>query len=148
MKWRTLEYYQKSKSADWFWAVGLVTIIAAGVSVYFNNVLLAILIVLSAVTLVMFAVRHPKELDVELMEKGIRINKTLYPFSSLESFWIDEDIYPPRLLLKSKSVFSPLIVVMIENVSLEDVEDHLIQKIEMEEMSEPFLQRLLEHLGF
>lgn len=148
MKWTTLEYHHPERTSDWFWGVGLVTVAGAGAAFYFNNILFAVLILLSAVTLIIFALRHPREIEVELSEKGVRIEKTLYPYSSLESFWIDEEIEPARLLIKPESLFAPLVAVMIEEVDLDELEQFLVERIQMEELEEPFFQRIMEHLGF
>lgn len=148
MKWTTLEYEPSHRGADWYWALGLMALLGAGVAIYFNNVLFAILIVLSAIILISFAVRTPKEIDVEISKKGVRIQTVLYPFSSLEGFWVDEDIHPPRLILKSKKFFSPLIVLMIEDVEVVKLEMLLENHIEMIELEEPFISRIMDHLGF
>lgn len=148
MKWITLEYHHPERSSDWFWAVGLITVLGTLAALYFNNILFAILIILSGTILFIFALRHPDEIEVELSEKGVRIEKTLYPYLSLESFWIDEDITPPRLLLKPKSLFAPLVAVMIEDVDNDDIEQFLLKQLPMDELEEPFLQRLAEYLGF
>ena len=72
----------------------------------------------------------------------------LYPFLTLESFWIDTLHPEPKILLKSKQMFMTYISVPIEEVDPEDVRAILLRYIAETEHVEPFSQKLLEVLGF
>ncbi|MFZ3043564.1 MAG: hypothetical protein WA058_00430, partial [Minisyncoccia bacterium] len=55
VEWEGREYDHGSKSADWYWALGIVAIASAIASVLFGNYLLAVLIVIAAATLALHA---------------------------------------------------------------------------------------------
>ncbi len=151
ISWKALDHIKENKSEDWFWIVGIIAVGMIILTVFFNNILFALLIALATFTSFLLAHSAPREIDYEINRKGVRAGDTIYPFSSLESFWIvDEDGYErDRVLLKSKKLFMPIITVPVGNgADLEDVRDCLLDYINEEELHEPFYEYLMHLLGF
>ena len=114
LSWETLEYFHTEKTTDWYWIVGIVTISVAIISIILNNLIFAILILVSSFVLSLFASRKPAVIRIEIDDNGVKVGKTFYPYSSLESFWIETREFHPKILIKSKKVFMHLIVIFIE----------------------------------
>jgi len=148
ISWHTEEYNHEKKSADWYWAVGIVAVSAAAASVLMNNVLLAILITIGAFSLMLLASRPPEIIEIKIDESGIIVGKYRYPFSNLESFWINEHTNPPRLLITSKKTFAPHIIILVKDVSVEGLRSRLRERVKEEEQHESLIQLIMEHLGF
>lgn len=148
IEWDAPEHHHTEKNNDWYWAVGIITITAAVISVVLNNVMFAILIVVSAFALVVHAAKRPKVVHIEINDRGIVIDRVLYPFLTLESFWIDAHEFPSKILLKSHKLFMPYITVHIEDVDPEQVRDILLNYIAETEHIEPLSQKILERFGF
>ncbi len=147
--WHTLEYKKKEKTADWYWAVIIIAVSIVVISIIIHNILFAVLVVLSVTTLLMFANREPLIIEVEINSKGIRVEKELYPFSSLEAFWVDEsEEDEPKIIIKSKKVVMPLVVIPIDEYNHEDIRLVLLDKLEEKEMHEPLPQKIMAKLGF
>lgn len=149
---KTIEYLYWEKGSDWFWALGIITLSGALLAAIFGNFLLAILILLAAFTLAMYAVRKPKTVDVKINRKGVTVGKLFYPYSSLESFWIEHYGEFSKLLLKSKKMIMPYIIVIIpeepEDLNSEMVMDLLDEYLPQEEHSESVFEKVMERLGF
>ncbi len=75
-------------------------------------------------------------------------DSTLYPFLSLESFWIPHDEFPAKIILKSHKMFMPYIVMYIDEVDPEEVRQVLLKYIAETEHHEHLLKKILERLGF
>lgn len=149
LEWNALEHEHIHKNSDWFWALGIIAIAGAAAAIIFSNILFAIVILVGAFTLAINAAKKPSRADFKINERGVIINNTLYPYSSLESFWIEDKEYaPPKLLIKSKKLLSTHIIIPIENVSVADVRDYLLDRINEEEDSEPLSQKIAELFGF
>ncbi|OHB04327.1 MAG: hypothetical protein A3B14_02555 [Candidatus Zambryskibacteria bacterium RIFCSPLOWO2_01_FULL_45_21] len=149
LQWNTLEYEHRERGSDWFWAVGILTVAIAITSIIFNNVLFAIVILLSGFTLALFAARHPKSVEITIDEKGVRLDSYFYPYHSLESFWVDDrGEGQHKILIKSQKLIMPYIVVPIEEVSSEEVRETLSKYLPEVFHAESNLQKLLERLGF
>ncbi len=147
INWQTPEYHYKEKGADWYWALGVITISIATASFMLNNILFAIFIAIGGFTLALYGRRRPSVIQVEIQHRGIAVDKTLYPFSSLASFWVD-DQRDPKLVLISKKVLSPYIVIPLGDMDPELIRDVLLEVVQEEAHTEPPTQKIMEYLGF
>ncbi|KND46706.1 MAG: hypothetical protein AB201_02595 [Parcubacteria bacterium C7867-006] len=150
LSWNTIEYLHQEKTADWYWIVSIVSVSIAIISIIMNNVIFAILVIVSSFTLMLFASKKPSEVEVDIDDMGIRVGNILYPYRNLDSFWVETREFNDRILLKSKKIFMPLIIIFIEEAQVRpaDVRALLIKHLPEEEHSEPFLEKLLVYLGF
>jgi hypothetical protein len=147
--WQTLEYEPRKKSTDWYWALGIIAVSAAVTAIILGNILFAILILIGAFLVGIFAAKDPEIINCEINDRGVVINKTLYPYKDLDSFWVE--IYSEedgKLILKSKKTLMPHIVIPIEEASPESVHEKLLEHLEEEEMSESISEKILELFGF
>ncbi|MHB0978286.1 MAG: hypothetical protein ACYC1K_02715 [Minisyncoccota bacterium] len=149
IEWDGHEYEHKERSSDWFWAVGIITVAVALTSIILGNIIFALLIIVSAFALLLFINRPPETLHIIVDEKGITKGRVRYPFDTLHSFYIDIDHPHKKILLRSKKMFMPLIVVPLgEKVDIENVETNLLKFIPQEPLVLPFAEQILEYLGF
>ncbi|MDO8430672.1 MAG: hypothetical protein Q7S72_01630, partial [Candidatus Taylorbacteria bacterium] len=105
--WDAHEHIHIEKNNDWYWAVGIISITAAALAFIFNNIIFGILIIVGAFAIVVHAAKKPRIIHNEINDRGIVIDNILYPFLSLESFWIDAHIHPAKIILKSHKTFMP-----------------------------------------
>jgi hypothetical protein len=147
--WQAHEYEPRERTADWFWAVGIISIGLAVASIIMGNLLFGILIILASFTLSMFAARPPEILDVVIDEMGIRMGDRLYPYRSLESFWIETE-GDQKILVKSQKLLMPYIVVPIPDGELDIEAIHHLLSAHIPESfhAESPLEKILERLGF
>lgn len=148
ISWNAPEHLHTEKNPDWYWAVGIVTLALAAVAFIFGNVITGIFVLVAALALVLHASRTPRVIYHEINDRGIVIGDRLYPFLSLESFWIPHDKLPPKILLKSHKLLMPLIVVIIDEADPEEVREVMLKYIAETEHREHFLKHFLERLGF
>ena len=150
ISWQTPEYEHFKKTPDWFWAVGIISASIVIASILFGNYLLAIFVLLAVFSLGMYSVREPRIIDIKIDPIGITIHNTLFPFATLEAFHIDARGHIPKVLIKSKKTFVPLITIIIdeETISTEEIHSLLAYHLPEEELSEPTLVQLMDFLGF
>ncbi|MEK7194555.1 MAG: hypothetical protein AAB660_02610 [Patescibacteria group bacterium] len=149
LEWEAHDYEHKERSSDWFWAAGIVTLAIAFASIIFGNIIFGVLILVSAVSLALFINRPPENIHASVTDKGIQREKTFYPFETLESFWIDIEHPHNKIILRSKKMFMPLILVPLgTNINAEQLHTHLEKHLKEEYHSLPFVEKILEYLGF
>src|SRR3989338_565674 len=149
IEWDTHEYEHKERSQDWFWAVGIVTLAVAVTSVILGNIIFAILVLTAVFALAIFINRPPENVRVTVDETGITRGRVRYPYESLKSFWLDEDHPFPKIILQSTKPLMPLIVVPLgKEVDAIKVKDTLSRFLTEEYHSLPFVEKMLEYLGF
>jgi len=147
--WQTLEYQSRTKSGDWFWAIGIIAVSAAAAAILFKNFLFGILIIIATFTLMLQAARKPRLIQFEINQTTIAAGPVAYPFSSLESFWLDEtNPTDRRLLLKSKNLTAMLIAIPLGDTEPQIIRDFLANRLTEAELHEPLAQKIMEALGF
>jgi len=110
LNWEISTHEHKERSADWYWALGLLSLAGAGLSIFFGNILLAVILLLGGGSLGFLVARGPREHAVRLDQKGLTLDGTLYSYKNIGSFWVEETA-EPKLLVSTSGVLHPQLVV-------------------------------------
>lgn len=131
-EWHGVEYEHNPKSADWYWAIGIVAT-ALGIAVLlFGNYLLALVVVVATTTLVLHARRHPPKHRFAIIEGGLLIDSDLFMFDRMHSFSMFEYIEgnrPPVLSIKYDSWIHPHLLIPLNHVDADALYAHLLSHI-------------------
>ena len=148
LQWSALEYEEKERTDDWFWALGIIVVAGSLASIIFNNYFFAALLILSGLLLGFFAMKKPEEINYELNHQGLVIKHRLFPFENIRAFWVQ--IEPkPILFIKSDRLFFPIISIPIADHMAENVHAIFSTKaIPEEEMRTHPSEIIMEFLGF
>ncbi len=153
--WQAHEYIFQEKTSDWYWAVGIIGASVAVISLIFGNIIFALLIALCTFCLMLFGAKEPALVRFEINKTGVLIDRRLYPYGTLQSFWVEDNRHrghQSKLFLKSKRLAVPLIAVPLEGheegVNPEDIRDFLLDHLLEDEHAEPLGQKVLEFFGF
>lgn len=148
LEWTALEYEEKDRSVDWFWALGIIAVCSSVAAIIYRNYLFAFFIILAAVLLGLMAVRRPESTTFKITEKGLELGRDKYPYEKLKSFHILEKESGDVLLVMSNRSVIPLISVPLGDRLPDDVRTVLIKYIPEEERAEPTAHKIMEYLGF
>lgn len=151
LRWEGYEHQHIERGADWFWALGIISITTALIVLLFGNFLFSVLILIAGATIGLLASKQPPIATFEITGRGLVIDDRLYPYDIMEAFWIEyETPAGPTLLLDTRRVFAPHLVIPIaETIDTDAVREHFIQNgVPETELQEPLSHRLLEFLGF
>lgn len=148
--WKAHEYEYVEKDSNWFWAVGVITVSATLVSILVGNILFAVFAILAGFTLSLHAARKPDLQNFEINPKGLMVDEILYPYQTLESFWVDDLTRDnPKIILKSSKLFMPYIIIPYPSgEDAEELRDYLGYYLDEEEMYEPLSHKIMEYLGY
>jgi hypothetical protein len=153
LQWSALEYEEKERSHDWFWALGIIVVTSSIAAIIYGNYFFAVLLILSGVLLGFFAIKKPDVVFYELNEKGLQAKNRLYPYDNIKSFWVqrtDEELkHRPTLFIKSQRVFMPVISIPIDMSLAAQIRSMMLQKnVTEEEMKEHVSEKIMDSLGF
>lgn len=149
ISWKTLEYKKKEKTADWYWAVGIITMSLIIISIILKNYSFVVLLVVAIITTYIFSTKDPELLEVKIDKRGLIVNKNMYPFATLESFWVDiSEENNHKLILRSKKTLMTLIIIPIDEINHLDIRDFLLKYLPEIEMHEPTIYKIMDRLGF
>lgn len=148
IEWSALEYEEKERSTDWFWALGIIIVTSSAAAIIYENYFFAVLLVLSGILLGFFAVKKPDLIIYELNDKGLKIRTRFFLYENIKSFWVRIEI-KPTLFIKSERLFMPIISIPIENSIADEIREFLFAKnVLEEEMKEHPSEKIMESLGF
>lgn len=149
LKWIAPEFDHQEKDRSWFIIFGL---IAAGLflwAVLTKNILFALLIILSYFSLSIYAVKKPKNLKLAITSRGIRIDKTLYEYDNLRSFWIFYN--PPHhkeLSIRSRKTVMPYIKIPLGEINPAEVRKYLVKYIPEKKQEESLIDNIARNLRY
>jgi hypothetical protein len=150
-EWYGQEYEHNPKSADWYWAVGIIATALVIAAVLFDNYLVAALIVIAAITISLHAAKHPPTHRFAITEHGLLIDHELYPYENMHSFAMFEHIeggHPPVLSIKNDSWFSPHLLISLHEVDADELYIHLLERIDEGEHPHSLSDLVASWLGF
>lgn len=146
--WDAPEHHHVEKSADWFFVLTILTVAVVIAAVLVGNYLFAILCGVAGITLAIAAGRPPRIIPFAVTARGVRVGDSLFPYTTLTAYHIDEDhVRGPQLLVLSKQRFMPLIVLPIPAEYVDDIEDVLQGRLAEDYLEESFFQVALEAIG-
>lgn len=149
--WEGQEYEHNPRTADWYWALGILGTAGIIAAILFGNILLAVLILVAALAIALHAAKHPPTHRFSLTEDGLIIGNDLHPFARMRSFSVLEDIegaYPPVLSIKTESVFAPHLVIPLDGVDADGVYALLLQNVDEGEHPHTLPDLVAAWLGF
>ncbi len=149
--WEEHEYIFQEKTNDWYWAVGIIAFSITVISIIFGNALFALLILVGIITLTIFASKPPRLVRFEINKSGIIIEKSFFPYATLDTFWIEDNTHtgkPSKLFIKSNKTLAPMIAIPLGNMDAQEVRDFLMGHIIEEHHIEALSEKILEYLGF
>ena len=141
------EYYEKNK--DWYWSVGIVSIGFFILAIILENWLFALLAVLGGFTVAMHGSKKPREIRFSITSRGILANDVLYPYDSLQHFWINYD--PPRhksLYLISKKLAQTQLNIPLGQADPNEVREQLLKFLDEREIEESLFDAIARFLRF
>lgn len=150
-EWEGREHEHNPRTADWYWALGILAVALAIAAILFSNYLLALLIVVAAVSLALHGAKYPAIHRFRLTEQGLLIGDNLHPFSQMKSFSVLEDIdgeLPPILSIKTENWLSPHLVIPLAEVDADGVYAHLLANVDEGEHPHTINDVVAGWLGF
>ena len=148
--WEADEFEYYAKKIDWYWWLGALVLVGSGAAIYFKNYFFAAFILLAGVVIVMYTRQTPDPMEVSVSEQGVKIDGVMYPYRTLDGFWIAEhENGHIHLLLHSPTAYSPLHSIPVPDfIDILDLREYLAVFLQEREMTEPLLQRIGHRLKF
>jgi hypothetical protein len=148
IEWSTPEYKHKERDNDWFWTIGLITIVACGIAIWLGNYVFAIFLLVSGASLILFSIRHPHMLGYTIETKGLTMHKEMHEWKNIKSFWIKKGDDESKLLIETSKYFLPVYTILIPNNLVDKINEQLMKVIPKKEIEESRSMAFAEKIGF
>lgn len=147
--WEAYEHHHDKKPSEWFLILGIMTLSLTIASVLLGNTLFGIVIIVGGALVALVATREPKIISYAVTQRGLRIDDSLYPYTALECFCIDEESnFGPQLLVKSEKMFMPLLILPLPEDAQHEIEQIVAERLPEQHLEEPFAHKVLEFFRF
>lgn len=147
--WQLKNRQQKRRRTHWvilFIIIGLSLLILGLVQ---KNFIFIVLVLLSLFMFYRFNKISQVNMSFLINQQGVTIDKTLYPYDHLKSFWI---FYAPggrqELSLESKKNIMPYIRIPLGNQNPKQIRDWLLQYLPEKEQEESLVDVIAHRLRF
>jgi hypothetical protein len=149
INWIALEYEEKERGNDWFWALGIIVVTSSIASFIYGNYFFGLLIIIGGILMGAFAIKKPDLVEYEMSDKGLKIRNRLFPYKNIKHFWVQKEDGEPTLFIKSERVFMPIISMPIDQDLAEEIRNLMLANNVIEEkMKDHPGEKIMDSLGF
>lgn len=148
-EWEAEGYVFEEKSADWYWALGVIAVAGAIASILFGNIILALLVLVASATLAIANAKRPRMHRFRITDEGVMIDENLYEYDSILSFSVLEYIDPklPTVLsLKTKKPLAPHLLIPIADYDPLEIYEFFEEHIEEGQHDQSIVDRVIDLL--
>lgn len=136
--WEAPEYVAHERGLTWKIIMITTIALAAGLSWYFDDWSLALVIVVFAGVYSLVHLQHPRHVQIKISEIGIKVGFRKYSYSRIKAFWL---IYEPpfvqTLNIRVEGDFIGDITIQLGDQAPAAIREYLISKVpELEGKSE------------
>ncbi|NCU28549.1 MAG: hypothetical protein EOM85_02670 [Candidatus Moranbacteria bacterium] len=150
IKWSAPEYVHKEHNNDWFWTIGLVTILACIGAVWYGSYVFAIFLFVSGICLIMFTVKMPRIFEFTMDSKGIKVDREMFEWKQIKSFNLKEleDGEYNKLIIETTKHFLPIYGFFVpKNISAQ-IKTEISKASTESEIEESRTVQFAEKIGF
>ncbi|MDB4991776.1 MAG: protein of unknown function with transrane region [Parcubacteria group bacterium] len=147
--WEGREFAFEEHGADWYWALGIITIAAVLTAFLFSNILLALVILAGAVTIGLQAAKHKKTHRFAVYDNGVSVDDSMYLYVDMRDFAILEYIdtsLPTALSIKTNHILSPHLLIPIHDYDPEEIYRYISNHLPEGMHEETLLDRITSFL--
>lgn len=148
--WQSPEFIYYHKSPGWYLGLAIFGLITMGYAVWRTDYLMLFTLIVMFTVAYFYAGRKPKTITVTLSGKGVSLDKNLYYYKNLQSFWI---LYEPpevkTLNFETTNYLNRDITIQLENEDPNEIREFLLNFLpENLDREESTTDRLFRRLKF
>ena len=148
IEWQAPEYKHKEKSIDFFWTIGVIALMMFVVTIWQQNYIFAIFILVSALSLFLFSIRQPQIMTFIIETSGFSLGKDKYEWKKIKGFHIKKESDKAILLIEINKYLLPVYTIPLPLDIADQVRDSLTKVIPNIELEESKSMKFMEKLGF
>lgn len=148
ISWSAPEYSHKPRTADFFWTIGIITILGCIAALWFANYVFAIFIFIAGGCLILFTIREPELIRFTITSEGFAIGKENHPWARVRGYTIIKDDPYNKLLIETARYFLPIYNIPLPHELTKEVDESLHLVVPNVELQESHSMLFAEKIGF
>src|SRR3989344_4115395 len=141
INWKIEEPNFTPKTAEWFWALGIMAFALIVFAILLKNYLFIIIVALTALIIYGNRRREPEIINFRLDNSGLRAGNKFYDYENFESFWIFLG-EKKEFVLHYKKHLMPLLTVPFHDHDEPEIRQILSEHLREREEQESFIDIL------
>lgn len=149
LEWHASEYVEHAKSTTWFITLGLITVALLAVAIWLlKDYSFALLVVVMAVAVAVWAKRPAHELQYRLSAQNVMVGEKSFSLHDFRGFGVLQEggLYTVTLLPVKR--FRPGVNIYFPEELGEQIVDILGSRLPMEHLQPDFIDRITNRLNF
>lgn len=146
ISWEAEEYVVRDKNNWWYVGLVVVGLVLSALAIWLQAWTFLVVIVLSVVSLFVYALRPPRMLHYSLSNKGLSEGDKLYEYSEFKAFGVMHEGSHFAIVLTPRKRFSPRVTVYFPEAQGEQIVDAFGARLPMEEVKLDMLDKLTRFL--
>ncbi len=144
--WEAEEYIVKEHNVGWYIGLAAITIGLSALAVWLQGWTFLALIIISALTILVYVLRPPRTIKYHIDNKGLREGNLLHKYEDYRAFGIlkEGDHYSAVLIPKKR--FGMSVKIYFPEGSGEEIVDFLGMHLPMEDIKQDLLDKLVNFL--
>ncbi len=129
-KWKAPERIHVKRSKNWYITVSFFIVIIVAYSALTQNYLLILALIMLLILLYALDTFPPKEIEHEILNKGIKTMDKIYTWNKIESFWVTKrnDQYVLNFDLYDERI--PRMILLVGNGNINKIVRELVFRID------------------
>ena len=146
VSWQAQEYIIKSHNIGWYIGLVIVTLALSALAIWLQGWTFLALIILSAITIVIYINRPPRTINYHIDNKGIKEGTVFHPYENFRAFGLLKEGEHYSAVLIPKKRFGIQVKIYFPEGSGEPIVDQLGNHLPMEEVKLDLLDKLVNLL--
>jgi len=147
--WDAKEYVQHERSISWYWWAAAIALVVIVYAIAIRQWTLIAVVLVVGVVIYLMGRTEPRTFTHELLDTGIKIGGRLYPYTTLQSFWLVIEGRVRELKVLQSGKLKPLLSLQLDNAEVEQVRGVLSKFLpEEEERGEDIVDKMGRFLKF
>ena len=148
LEWQAPEYAHKEREIDFFWTIGLVSLVGVIATLWMHDYLFAVFIIISCFCLILFTSRPPQDIEFSIDTQGITLGKDTYSWRNIRGFDVKSGDPYMKLIIETDKRFLPTYTIPLPRELTDEVRMSLIKIIPNIEIEESQTMLFVEKIGF
>ena len=147
---KTQEFEHRPKGLGWYLTAAIIAIIFMVYFYYVSRDFFGIITIAILTGLAMaFAAQRPKEIEVQISDKGVNIGNVYFSYSSLKRFWIADHLPSTELHFETTAYLNRYVTLLLGPQDAKEIVQILSEFLpETEPEPESMSQRIARRLRF
>ena len=149
LSWQAPEFTKHKKGPIWFIVFAIISLGLLFLALQWKAFTMAILLILTIFLIIIYALKDPPLRHFSITASGIKIDKSLYKFSDIVSFWIFYD--PPEIKeisFKQRKLIFPYLSTPLDNIDPNKVRKVLLRFLSEKKQKESIPDNIARILRF